>query len=330
MTATHINRKSQFGYRARVLGVRVIPALALLSSVSFCLAQSDLIRLIPPDAPVIAGMRRLPHDEAKDALWLATRNNTDDLARVVALTADDPERRVEQVIAADWAAKNNSLGSHLLLAEGRFNFANVSSTVLASGGKKLVYNGVPVLTIEATGTAARGTRWLAVPRNNIAIFGSPSAVQYALDRYRSSAQADPQILQRLRNAHAHDAAWSSVRLDSRSMESRVKLVDDGGMSSCLGRLREFDLGIRLGETVRIDLHADPLHHEEGSVSIGCLNTALFGNGTPQMRVAVGGEGEPGLRVTLAREEYDRWLDSFRKSKVNQTLEAMISMPGDSR
>src|ERR1700675_2797062 len=119
MTATEINRKSsklQFGYRGRVLGGRVISALALFFSVSFCLAQSDLIRLIPADAPVIAGMRRLPHDEAKDALWLATRNNTDDLALLVAMTEDDPERRVEQVIAADWAAKNDNLGNHLLLA----------------------------------------------------------------------------------------------------------------------------------------------------------------------------------------------------------------------
>jgi hypothetical protein len=43
-----------------------------------------------------------------------------------------------------------------------------------------------------------------------------------------------------------------------------------------------------------------------------------------MRVSLGGEGHPSTRLTLTRAEYDRWLDSFRKSRMNQTLEAFIS------
>jgi hypothetical protein len=315
--------KIQSDRKAHALVIFLVTAMILFFSASFCMAQSDLVRLIPPDAPVIAGLHRMPEDQNKDALWLATRNNTDDLSRLVALTDNDPERRIEQVMVADWASTSDSLGSHLVIAQGRFSLTSISATMAHI--TKLSYDGVPVLAIKAQGGSMPIARWVAVPRSEIALFGTPSAVQVALDRFRSGAQADPQVLERLSKAHDGDAAWSSVVLAPHALRASVKLRG-GVLSSCLDSLREVDLGIRIGKTVTIDLLTGS-RDGSGGLSAECMSAALFGNGTQQIRIAFGGH-QPDVRVTLARIDYDRWLDSFRKSQLNQTLQALFSRPDE--
>ncbi len=329
MTATEINEtvpKTQFVRRPHWLAARLLAAVTLFFNVSFCHAQSDLVRLIPPDAPVIAGMRRLPPKDAADALWLATKNNTDDLNRLFAITETDPGRRVDHVIVADWASSNDNLGNHLLLAKGRFSFANIGASALGSVASRVYYEGLPVLAFEAAGGSKPSARWLAVPRRDVAVFGSPSAVRLALDRYRSGAPADARLVERLRNIEDRDATWSSVLLDSRQLQARVKLQDENRANlHCLAGIRELDLAIQMGDAVRIHVDTGSSRREASGASIGCVADALFGNHSPQMKIAAG-ETQPRLRVSMARAEYDRWVDSFRKSSVNRTLQAMITAP----
>src|SRR5262249_29041432 len=114
-------RHSQPARKLYALFLCLVASMIFFFSASLCFAQGDPIRLIPPDAPVIAGMHRMPRDQASNALWLATRNNLDDLNRLVALTRSDLDRRFDYVIAADWPSSTDSLGSHLLIAQGRFD-----------------------------------------------------------------------------------------------------------------------------------------------------------------------------------------------------------------
>lgn len=312
--------------RAHALILGTVAAMSFFSSASLCQAQSELVRLVPPAAPVIAGLHRVPNNLAKDSLWLATRNNGDDLTRLLALTDHDPDRRIEQVMVADWASSNDRLGNHLLIAQGQFSLANVFTAATARVLEKTNYDGVPVLAIDAEGGAKPATRWLAMPKHQIALFGTPAAVQIALDRFRNGSPADPQLLQRLRDAHPRDAAWSSVLLDSSSGLRPLDLRTADAFSACVARLRGVGLGIQLGGTVTIDLHMEP-RDASGRASGGtmqCVSEALFGRNTPQMRVAFDGDRQPHVRVTMARAQYDAWLDSFRTSRTRQLLEAMIS------
>ena len=324
MTATDINGTDSEtqSIRPQLLGAWLIATLILFFSASFCLGQSDLVRLIPPDVPVIAGMHRMQPDQARSALWLATQNNLDDLNRLVALTDSDLDRRFDYVVVADWPSSTDNLGSHLLIAQGRFNLASILSTI--AHPKTVIHNGVTVLALAATAGFQPGARWLAIPRGDIAIFGSPGGVQSALDRYRSGAAADPRVLERLSHAHDRNQAWSSVMLQPRTLEEPANFhAAPDNLSPCLNRMREVDLGIQVGKTVNIDLHAES-RDGSGGAAMECMSAAIFKIYTPEMRVSLGGEGHPSTRLTLTRAEYDRWLDSFRKSRMNQTLEAFIS------
>ncbi len=332
-----VDIESRSAIHTRPMVRSLAAAMGLFFAASLCLAQSDLARLLPPEVPVIAGMHRLPHDQAKDTLWLATRNNGDDLSRLVALTDHDMDRRIDQVMVADWPSNANRLGDHLLIAQGQFRLASVISTRDSTIREKRSYENIPVLAIEIAGAPGPALRWLAMPRHDLVLFGTPSAVQLALDRFRSGAPADPGLLERLKKAHAADAAWSSVLLDSRLLQTREPLHTNDSFSACIARMREVDLAVHLGCTVTVDLQMDAGNASDQSVSGGtasegtasrgtmpCVSDALFGSRTPEMRVSFSGDREPRVRVTMQRAQYDAWLDTFRTSRTRQLLEAMIS------
>jgi hypothetical protein len=162
-----------------------------------------------------------------------------------------------------------------------------------------------------------------VPRPGVALLGSASAVESALDRYLSRAAGDPFIVQRLRSISEHDAAWSSIMLDSSQVESHLNRHGDAGVIyPCLRHARELVLGIRPGSDVKIDMRTTSDSTEDADESLACLRTALFSNRTPSVRISFTGGNQHALRATLSREAYDSWLSFFRKSMMNEMLEAM--------
>lgn len=324
MTVNDIDMYSIHSHSSRkayALVIFVVATMALFFGATLCLAQSDLAALIPPDAPVIAGLHRMPADRSKDAVWLSTRNNLDDLKQLVILTNNDLDRRLDQVLIADWASSSGSLGSHLAVVKGQFNLASMTSTM--AHPVTLSYAGVTVIELDDRNGSQPSTRWLAVPQRKIALFGTPAAVRYALDRFRSGAAADPRLIARLKNASARDSAWSSIAFDASTQASRFEVGSVANtLLPCLGRMREVDLGIRVGKNVKIDVHAESYDRANGSMQ--CMTAALFGGSVAGERVAFGFGGRPDLRVTLTRSDYERWLDTFRKSRLNQGLEALLS------
>jgi hypothetical protein len=325
VTLTDVNPGNSYLKPARTFFV--VAAIALFFSGSLCLAQSDLIRLIPPGAPVLAGLRRTLPAQGDNFLWLATKNNTGDLQQFVSMTATDPDRRFDQVIVADSLSDSHGPGSHLLLAKGKFNFAAISVTALDRGNRKSSYKGVPVLILDALAMESRGPRWLAVPRPGVALLGSASAVEHALDRYLSRAAGDPFIVQRLASISEHDAAWSSIMLDASQVESHLNLHGQADVIyPCLLHVRELVLGIRPGSVVKIDMRTMSDSPEDADACLACLRTALFNRETPAVRISFGGGTQRALLATLSREAYDRWLNVFRMPMINQVLEAMTPAP----
>ena len=323
---------SQPIHRARKWAVRLIAGALLAFTLSFCFAESgpanDLARLVPSDVPVLAGLRQMPGDVAQDALWLATRNNTEDLSRFITLTDGDPDRRVNQVIVAAWPSQKDNFGNHVLIAKGQFKFESVSRTAFVAGAAITDYKGVRIVEVPSADHMKQTSRWLVVLGHNIAVYGTPAAVRYALDRHLAKAPLDPRMRERLEYAYTHDRAWSSVQVDSRRVLSRVSFPsDDDSMLRCLAGVRDLQLGIQVGKGVVIDLRTQPVANGSESMSNECLATAFFGKELPATHAVVAGYDTSHVRFALSRQAYDRWLDSFRHSRASQTLFAMTSGPG---
>jgi hypothetical protein len=71
MTLSDVNRENPYSKPAPTVSVRMVAAIALFFTGSLCLAQSNLIRLIPPATPVLAGLRRTLPGHGDDFLWLS-------------------------------------------------------------------------------------------------------------------------------------------------------------------------------------------------------------------------------------------------------------------
>lgn len=312
--------------RATTAPFRTLMLLTVVALTSLlCSAQDELIRLISPDTLVLGGMRRTSAPE-QDILWVVARNNISDLNQLITLTNSDAGRRFDRVVVTDSASQRDSLGDHLLLAQGRFSPGRITAHAVSSGWTRSTYDNVSVLMLKPG--ASEEERWLAVPDNHIALLGTPAGVRSALDRYMRHAAVDPGIAERIRRVPTDDLAWSSLPLTSEPVSSHVSLNGYGrAMLSCMRNVSEVVVGVRLGAKAIIDLHADESEGRQGA-ALGCLTRVLKSGGILALEPIADGRGAPAMRVTLTRAEYDLWVESFRQPMVDQMLIAAVGCAGN--
>lgn len=214
-----------------VVGMSRIAALgALLLTGVMCSAQDDLARLIPPDAPVLAGMRRSSTDNEYDRMWLATARNLNDLKDFITLTDADASRRFDRVLVAASPAGNDLLGDHLLIAAGHFDWSVISqSTAFAAGD----FHGVPIIVRDQASSAGAETRWLVNLHSRIVLFGSPSAclAPNPCNQSDSISKADILWIRQRRSVSDDD----SCTTPSRRLLKAAAALDRGGPSPRLQR-----------------------------------------------------------------------------------------------
>ena len=252
-------------------GVRMLRIAALgtlLITGVMCSAQDTLARLIPPDAPVLAGMQRSSTDNEYDRVWLATAQNLKDLKDFISLTDADPTRRFDRVMVAASPAGNDLLGEHLLIAEGRFDL-NVVAQSTASAASD--FHGVPIIVLNQSSSSDAETRWLANLHSRIVLFGSPAAVQKALLRFQRGEPADPAVRARLERIPRKDIAWSSIALNPVILKSRLRLnAYERNLVPCLTAARELAFGVRFDSSARLDFHVSADSPQDADTSIACL------------------------------------------------------------
>lgn len=302
--------------------VRCAAAFIVLAG-SLCMAQDHLARLIPPGASVLAGMRQTP-PASQDVLWLVTQNNVSDLRAFLALTARDSFREVDSVTVADYPATNGVLTGHLLIADGQFH-----PHALDSAGVPLpttAYRGVPIVILPASAPGS-GPLWFAILHGRIALCGSPSAVRLAIDRSITRAPADPAITERMRNIPRGDDAWSSILLNTQPVRAGLRLSSDRGpANNCLAGVHELTLGIRRRSNVQVDLRATGVAGRPQPAALDCISSQLQLHGAAHLSLRTGPHAASFLRASLSRDDYDRWLSSFRHSPTMQLLMASLGSP----
>lgn len=293
-----------------VVRVSRLAALAYLVTGAMCSAQDALARLIPDNAPVIAGMQRSSKDKAYDRLWLATPKNLNDLEDFISLTELDASRRFDRVIVTASPRGNDPLGNHLLIAEGRFDL-NVIAQPNASAVRD--YHGVPILVLDQTASRGAKTRWLADIHNRIALFGSPSAVQRALLRYESGEPADAAVRARLQRIPRKDVAWSSITLNSVILRSHLRLnAYERSVVPCLIAAKELVFGVRFESDAQLDFRVLADTPQDVGTSLACLNELADRTDRITMRTRLlTGAPIGSMSIVATRDEYSRWVDMFR-------------------
>jgi hypothetical protein len=237
-------------------------------------AEDSLLRLVPANAAIVAGIEDPHHGDQSGRLLIVTHNNNVDLRDWLTLAGVDDQQAVDRVIEVAMPSPLGELGEHLLLLRGAFNGSRILAAALQNGGVATEYRGIRLVVLKPFAREQRempDKRWLAIVDDSTAIFGTPTIVKAALDRYLSSSRVDSQLAQQLRELKPDVNCWSLLAMPGAMLTSHLRagLLDDAG-TSLVRKVSNIAVGVHYGAKERVDF----LLTTEDAASAASLATAL--------------------------------------------------------
>jgi hypothetical protein len=219
-------------------------------------AEDSLLRLVPANAPIVAGIQDPHHGDQSGRLLIVTHNNNVDLKDWIGLIGVDDHQEVDRLMEIAMSSPRGDLSEHLLLARGSFNGRRILEGAERSGGVATEYRGVKIVNLKPFAreqNEMRDTRWLTVLNDNTAIFGTPITVMRALDRYVSSATVDRELEQRLTELKPDVNCWSILTMPVAVLARHLRsgVVDDAD-AAVLRRVSSVTVGVHYGAKERVD------------------------------------------------------------------------------
>jgi len=219
-------------------------------------AEDRLLRLVPANAAIVAGIEDPHHGDQSGRLLIVTHNNNVDLNDWIALVGVDDQQEVDRLIAVAMPSPRGDLAEHLLLARGSFNDSRILQAAESYGGVRTEYKGVRIVEWKPFLRGERemaDTRWLAMLDDNTAIFGTPVMVMGALDRYLSSSVADGALVKQLMTLRPDVNCWSILTMPGAVLARHLRtgVVDETG-AMLLRRINNVAVGMHYGSKERVD------------------------------------------------------------------------------
>jgi hypothetical protein len=285
-------------------------------------AQDRLLRLVPANAEIVAGIQDPHHGDQSGRLLIVTHNDDADLRDWIALAgAMNDRQQVDKLIEAAASSPRGELSEHLLLAGGSFRGAGILHAAESDGGVRSEYKGVRIVELRPFAREQqemRDIRWLAMLDDNTAIFGSPTMVQRALDRYLSSAPADAELVKRMSGLKPDVNCWSILTMPGRMMAAHMLPATLDETSAALVRgATSLSISVHYGSEDRVDF----TFGTENTNAATALAAAISG---PRYMFSVADtlhahlesvavwQNEVRGSVRLAEKEFDPWLAGLRR------------------
>jgi len=279
-------------------------------------SNARLLQLVPPGSQIVAAMLTPTIPGEVRSFLLVTRNNEIDHDDFFALTGGDPSRSIREFVFVASAGADGTPTEHSLLVSGHFDRETIFRLANDASATRKSYRGVAVLAVEPFAREAqsfRELRWLAIPDEGIAIFGSVASVERELDRWIGNTPTDPELLARLNRLDPRDETWCLLpaprpggpvakilgKLDARLEE----LAEEG---------RSIQYGVHIGKNVvttasnnpRTEARSRPRSDRLGIESIP-LSSFFSGSSNAVVSRTV--------RVKIRRQTYETWLAGFSGS-----------------
>jgi hypothetical protein len=279
-------------------------------------AENRLLRLVPANAAIVAGIEDPHHGDQSGRLLIVTHSNNVDLQDWRTLAGVDDRQEVDRLIEVALSSPRGELSEHLLLVQGSFNGRIILDSAERNGGVPSSYRGVRVVILTPFARERQempDTRWLAIAGDGTVIFGTPAPVKSALERYVARSGADSQLIQRLRELKPDVNCWSMLTMPGAVLTSHLRagVLDETG-TALLRRVSGVAVGVHYGAKERVDfaLNADsPQAATALAASLGAQPHLLPVADALQTRfegVSVH-ENEVRGSVRVKDKEFDTWL-----------------------
>jgi hypothetical protein len=279
-------------------------------------AQEHLLRLVPPDAEIVAGIEDPHHGDQSGRLLIVTHNDNVDLRDWLTLAGVDDRQEVDKLIQVAMSSSRGELSEHLLLVQGSFNGRRILESAERNGGVASSYEGVRVVIVKPFAREQQempDTRWLAILNDDTVIFGTPGPVKSALERYVSRSAADSQLVTRLMRLKPDVNCWSVLTMPGAILATHLRagVVDETG-AALLRRVSGVAIGIHYGSKARVDF----AFNAEDAAAATSLATAMSAQPhllpiADKLRTHFAGvsvhQNEVRGSVLVAGKEFGSWL-----------------------
>jgi hypothetical protein len=287
--------------------------LLLLSSVKDLFALSTdprLLQLVPPQTRLVAGMSRSAAQGNTGSFLLLANENRIDLNDFIALTGGDASRRLNGVVFVAGRDSGTHRNEHSLLANGQFDRESIFRFASA-GASRESYRGVPVLVVppfKRERETFREVRWLAIPEEHLAVFGSVESVQLELDRWIERTVADPMLMTRLERLKGQADSWCVLLAgDGVGIAEEVLGMLDPKLGKVAHEGELLAYGIKFGRKIEVMAAADPFPRKSRNGRSGAPGSE--GAGAMHM-FSIPLEDGVGSRavVKVSRRRYEEWIE----------------------
>jgi hypothetical protein len=279
-------------------------------------SEDPLLRLVPANAQMVAGIEDPHHNDQSGRLLIVTHNDNADLRDWITLAGVDDHQQVDRLIEVAASSERGELSEHLLLARGSFNGRHILLAAESYGGIRSDYKGLRIVILKPFAREEqemRDTRWLAMLDDNTAVFGSPAMVKSALDRYAASSAVDPALAKSVSELAPDVNCWSLLMMPVQMMITHVLPgVLEKTTAALMRQVTTVSLSIRYGSKERVDFVLGTENPDAATtVATAIQGTAHLLPATNALHarmqdVSVRGSEVRGS-VRVAGKEFDPWL-----------------------
>jgi hypothetical protein len=241
--------------KLRDLRVPVLGTLILaIQATAFAAADPGLLRLVMPDAKVIAGLEVQQTKNSLFGQYVLSHMQVEDAGfkKFIAQTGFDPRRDVTEIVMASNWEQSTPQSRWLVAARGSFNVPQITSAAKANGGTITDFQGIGILTYSEEGKPEVESG-IAFFDSSSAVMGDVASVKAAIQRKQSNAAPAGSLLSKVRDLSAKNDFWFVTVVPISEFAGAVPNSNLGGAmkGDLLSAIHQASGGIRFGDTVTI-------------------------------------------------------------------------------
>src|SRR5579862_8074374 len=233
-------------------------AVLLPLSIATWAADPALLKLVMPDAKVIAGIQV---DQTKNSLfgqYILSHMQVDDAGfkSFIAQTGFDPRRDVKEIlIASNWES-NSAASRWLVLARGSFDLAKIATAAQGAGVSTSNFQGVNIL-VHSSSAKTEVENAVAFFDSTYAVMGDLPSVEGAIGRQKIGAAPSSQLLSKVNDLSSKNDFWFVTLVPVSEFAGAMPDPNLSGAmkGNLLAAINEASGGIRFGDTVTISAEA---------------------------------------------------------------------------
>ena len=231
-------------------------AFLAVQVVVFAAADPGLLRLMMPDAKVIAGLQVTQTKNSVFGQFILSHMQVEDEAfkKFIAQTGFDPRRDVTEIVMASNWAQATPDSRWLVAARGTFNVPSIAAAAQANGGSATNFQGVDILTYApAAATQPEVQNGIAFFDSSNAVMGDIASVKAAIQRKQSNAATGGKLIAKVRALSSKNEFWfvTLVPISEFAGAMPNPQVSSAMKGNLLAAIHEASGGIRFGDTVTL-------------------------------------------------------------------------------